>query len=312
MMTDVSTEKSTTVRFDAIPGVRLARPVFRTLDRVAPRAAAGLATRLWCTPPRPRAPRVTPRAPGGRRAIVLLGDRAVAVETWSPATTGAADRIVYLVHGWGGWRGQLDAFVPPLVGAGFRVVSFDALAHGESSRGAFGRLSTLPEMADTLAGVVRTVGPAYGVVAHSLGGSATALAVLDGLRVDRLVLIAPLADPPSYTREFAGALGIGETVRTGIIDRIERMVGRPAADFDVPSRLPAAHRLPPMLLVHDRDDKEVRDGDGPGIAAHWPDGELLTTGGLGHRRILRDPYVIDQAVQYLSARKDHHIGRSPL
>jgi pimeloyl-ACP methyl ester carboxylesterase len=311
-MTEVSAQKSTTVRFDGIPGVRLARPVFRTLDRVAPRAAAGLATRLWCTPPRPRPARVGPAVPGGRRSIVLLGDRAVAVETWSPATTGAADRLVYLVHGWGGWRGQLDAFVPPLVEAGFRVVSFDALAHGESSRGAFGRLSTLTEMADTLAGVVRTVGPAHGVVAHSLGGSATALAVLDGLRANRLVLIAPLADPPSYTREFARALGIGETVRAGIIDRIERMVGRPAADFDVPARLPAAHGLPPMLLVHDRDDKEVRYGDAPGIAARWPDGELLTTGGLGHRRILRDPYVIGEAVAYLSDGAGHRAGRSPL
>ncbi|HEU5108742.1 MAG TPA: alpha/beta fold hydrolase [Micromonosporaceae bacterium] len=302
-MTEVPAEKSTIVRF-FFPGARLIRPVFRALDRFAPRIAVGLAARLWCTPPRPRAAgRGGARRLGGHRSYVLLGDRAVAVETWSPPD-GTAERIVYLVHGWGGWRGQLDAFVPPLVAAGFRVVSFDALAHGESSPGAFGRLSTLPEMADTLAGVVRTVGPAYGVVAHSLGASASALAVLDGLRVGRLVLVAPLADPPSYTHEFAGALGFGEGVRTAMIARVERMVGRPFTDFDVPARLPAAAGagLPPMLLVHDRDDKEVRHGDGPGIASLWPEGERLTTGGLGHRRILRDPYVVAEVVDYLAAR----------
>jgi pimeloyl-ACP methyl ester carboxylesterase len=300
-MTDVSTEKSTTVRFDSSPAIRPLRAVFRTLDRVAPRAAVRLATRIWCTPPRPRARRPTARPTGGDRIAVPVGGRLVAAEVWTPGGADHRRRTVYLVHGWGGWRGQLDAFVGPLVAAGYRVVSYDALAHGESARGALGRQSTLSEMADTLAGVIRAIGPAYGVVAHSLGGSATALAVLDGLAVGRLVLVAPLADPPAYTREFAQALGFGEHVRAGLIDRVERLVARPIADFDVPARLRAASGLPPLLLVHDREDKEARYADAPGFAAGWPEGELLSTRGLGHRRILRDPEVIGQTVAYLRA-----------
>jgi hypothetical protein len=297
-MTAVSAKKSTTVRFESAPAISLARPAFRTLERVAPAAAVRLATRIWCTPPR-RRDRPT-AAVAGHRVDVPVDGRPVAVEVWTPDGPLVDLPTTYLVHGWGGWRGQLDGFVGPLLAAGHRVVSFDALSHGESARGAHGRLSTLPEMAGTLAAVVAVIGPAHAVLAHSLGGTATALAVLDGLPVNRLVLVAPLAEPLSYTREFARALGFGERVRVGLLGRIERMTGRPIADFDLPARLRPGAGLPPLLLVHDRDDKEVRYADAPSIADRWPDSELLTTGRLGHRRILRDPRVIDTAVAYLS------------
>jgi hypothetical protein len=39
--------------------------------------------------------------------------------------------------------------------------------------------------------VTGAFGPAHGIVAHSLGAGATAVAVLDGLPAGRLVLIAP-------------------------------------------------------------------------------------------------------------------------
>lgn len=40
--------------------------------------------------------------------------------------------LVLLMHGWGGHRGQLTGFVAPLMKAGFRVVAFDAPAHGDA------------------------------------------------------------------------------------------------------------------------------------------------------------------------------------
>jgi pimeloyl-ACP methyl ester carboxylesterase len=302
-MATAPAQKSTTVRFDNVPAVRFTRYGFRVLRRVAPGLAVRLATRLWCTPPRRRgAASAVARPPGGHRLDVLVAGRPVAVETWTPP--GCPDcPAVYLVHGWGGRRAQLDGFVGPLLAAGYRVVSFDGLSHGESARGAHGRQSSPAEMASTLTAVVAALGPAYGVVAHSIGGSATALAVLDGLPVGRLVLVAPLADPPSYTREFARALGLGEPVRARLVARVERMVGRPVADFNLPDRLRAAPvaALPPLLLIHDRDDKEARYADAPLLVDGWPESELLTTGRLGHRRILRDPAVVSAAVSYLNA-----------
>jgi hypothetical protein len=40
---------------------------------------------------------------------------------------------------------------------------------------------------------------------------------------------------------------------------------------------------------------------GAAIAAAWPGAELVTTEGLGHRRILRDPAVVARVTDFLAA-----------
>ena len=54
-----------------------------------------------------------------------------------------------------------------------------------------------------------------------------------------------------------------------------------------------------LLVFHDHDDREVPFAHGDRLAATWPDAELRTTEGLGHRRILRDPDVLAEAVAFV-------------
>jgi pimeloyl-ACP methyl ester carboxylesterase len=270
---------------------------------------------MWCTPPRPRSgTRANDRGiPAGNLITVPVNGRQVVAQTWGSGP------IVYLVHGWGGWRGQLGSFVSPLVAAGYQVVTYDALSHGDSDPGILGaRRSALPEIASTLTAVVGAVGPAYGIIAHSLGGSATTMALLDGLTARKLVFIGPLADPVAYTSDFAKVFGFGERIRSEMLERVERISDWPVSSYNLPARLSqlnepadtspsqprsAADRgeLPALLVIHDLEDKEVAHADGQTLATLWPGGELVTTKGLGHRRILRDEEVVDQAVAYLTA-----------
>ena len=55
-----------------------------------------------------------------------------------------------------------------------------------------------------------------------------------------------------------------------------------------------------MNEFDDRDDDEVAWTDGAAIAEAWPGARLVTTTGLGHRRILRDAQVVSQAVSFVS------------
>ncbi len=57
---------------------------------------------------------------------------------------------------------------------------------------------------------------------------------------------------------------------------------------------------PPLLVIHDRFDGEASWRDGAAIAGAWPGAALDTTTGLGHRRILADPNVIERAVSFIS------------
>ncbi|MGW3621403.1 alpha/beta fold hydrolase [Micromonospora arida] len=272
--------------------VKTLRTTFGMLERLAPTIGAALAERLWSTVP--QGP-VRPADPPGHRFEIMVNGHSVSAQSWGDGPA------VYLMHGWGGWSGQLDVFVPPLVGAGFKVVALDAPSHGASGPGVLGRRRALQsEFGDALTAAVRAVGPAYAIVGHSAGSAATAVAVLDGLPTERLVLVAPVADPRTYTRQFAHLMGFRDRVHDGLVRRLEKRSGRQMSHFDLVARAAGRTDLPPLLVVHDRKDKEVRYSDGEAISGAWPRAELRTTSGLGHRRILRDPATVTAVVDYLS------------
>lgn len=286
-MSDSSTrQERTNVRYPIAEQV--ARAAFPRLGRMAPELAAGLADRLFFTPPRHRrSPRIDSfLATGCSSDVRVKGAR---VRTWR----WGAGPVVILAHGWGGVGGQLRAFVPPLVERGFSVVAFDAPGHGRSD----GRRSSLVDIAHALRTVADAAGRVHAVIAHSLGGAATALALRDGLKARRAVLVAAPADPEDWTREFGRRLAIPAAVMERMRSRVEVRLGVRWSDLQV---LTLARCLDtPLLLVHDRDDAEVPWADGAALAAAWPGARLVTTTGLGHRRILREPSVVSAVVDFV-------------
>jgi pimeloyl-ACP methyl ester carboxylesterase len=269
--------------------VPMLRTAFRALQRVAPARAAQWAETLFFTPPRSRlTPDQREVIEQARPFSVRVDGRRLAVWSWGDGP------IIYLVHGWGSRGGRLAAFVAPLVAAGYQVVTYDAPAHGASE----GRLSSMPEFARALRGVVDAVGPMQGMIAHSLGASASALAMHQGLRVPRAVFLAPAADPPRFALRFGSeALGLDAATVARVRANSERRLGVRWSELQVPP-LARALRVP-LLLFHDRDDTYVPWTDGSAISSVWADSELVTTVGLGHRGIVRAPEVIDRAVHFL-------------
>ncbi|MDQ3224635.1 MAG: alpha/beta hydrolase, partial [Gemmatimonadota bacterium] len=55
----------------------------------------------------------------------------------------------------------------------------------------------------------------------------------------------------------------------------------------------------PALVIHDRGDTDVPYVQGAEVASAWPGAELLTTSGLGHRAVVRDPEVIRRTIDFL-------------
>jgi pimeloyl-ACP methyl ester carboxylesterase len=305
--------KSTIVRAEDVPWrLRALRAIFGTLERAAPALGARLAERLWFTiptrtdrrgaaPPDSAPPAAPPpdapppgAAPPGTPLTLRLYGRWMVGRAWGEGP------VVQLVHGWGGRRADLEALVEPLVTAGYRVVAFDAPGHGESERGESGRRrATLLEAADLVAAVDAAYGPVHAIVAHSAGCMATAVALRRGLAVTRLVFFAPMGDLAQYTSAFALAFDIGDRTLHRFVRRVERRVGSPVSYFDLPTMTSEIAR-PPLLLLHDRADRETRHADSTAIAGAWPDARLITTTGLGHRRILRDPEAVREAVAFVA------------
>lgn len=292
-------QKSTTVRFYTALQITAIRTAFGLAERFAPELGGRWAERLWFTLPPRRPEREARRAPGlppGKPISVDFGPGRLAGELW-----GGDGPLVLLIHGWGGWRSQLDAFVAPLVAAGYRVVSFDVPSHGESAPGAHGPSSTtLLEVAESIRAVADRFGPAYGLVAHSAGACSAAVALRDGMVAKRAVFVAPMERPEPYTHPFASQLGFGERVRTAMIARSARRIGVSWDHFDVPA-MAEQMTVPPLLVIHDRTDTETNWSGGAELADAWPGARLMTTDGLGHNRILLDPTVVAETVAFLRA-----------
>jgi pimeloyl-ACP methyl ester carboxylesterase len=151
-----------------------------------------------------------------------------------------------------------------------------------------------------LVAVARHYGPAAALVGHSLGGAASTLALARGLDAQRVVLIAPAADPIDATRRFARIVGIAEDLRRRLCRVLE---DETAISVDSQqAHLAAPHIARPALIVHDLDDAEVPWAEGERYARFWPDSRLMTTTGLGHNRIAHDPSVIDATLAFLDGR----------
>jgi pimeloyl-ACP methyl ester carboxylesterase len=284
--------KSTIVRFRN----EATRALFRYGEHVAPGRAGRAAFDLWFTaPPRMAA---LPVPVGGEPFEVLAQGHVVRGLVWGQGPT------VYLVHGWGGRGSQFGAMVEPLVEAGHRVVMFDAPAHGDSDHGPAGpRRTNGVEFAKALDAVFCRFGPAEAVVAHSMGTISTYLAMRFGwLGAQRLVFIAPMVQFASLLDQFQQALGFGPRTRRAMERDVDRFVGVPVREFD--ARVQAAHvEQLPTLVITDRDDRQTPYAEVVDFAGsiHAP---LITTEGLGHRKVLRDPEVVRTMVEFLSGYVD--------
>jgi pimeloyl-ACP methyl ester carboxylesterase len=269
-----------------------------------PELASSLAERLFLTPPRARDAAAT--------ALDLIDARSTIIEhkgrsivTWRWGSR--EDPAVVLVHGWGGNAAQMRAFVFPLLSAGYRVIAYDQPAHGLSD----GKLTGLPDFADVLGEVAAHHGNVHGVIAHSLGGAGAALALAWGkVSYRRIVLVSPPSDLVGYSRRFARWYWMPEPVRKAMQKAIEERYGVLWEEIEVPRVAPRLNAQ--ALVIHDRDDRLMPWTHGAKVARHWPNARLLSTDGLGHRRILADESVTRSAADFIAGRATAADSPAPL
>jgi len=291
-----SGNKSTVVRSQT--AVRLARAALQAAYVLSEDFGTSLAER-WFTSPRRH------RRPDRERGVLTSGwPLSIEVELRSPGRLGQRHRLaawrwghgptVLLVHGWEGRGSQLGAFIEPLVRAGLSVVAFDAPGHGDSP----GRRLYLADLADCVADVARAVGPLHAIVAHSFGAAAVLLAHGRGaVDARRNVMIAPNALIDEAVSRFARAVALDDRDRDTFARQLADHNGVTVAALGI-ERL-VGNREAALLVVHDRDDREVAFHHGERLAATWHNATLLATSGLGHRRVLRDAAVVAEVVGFV-------------
>ena len=281
MFTVIDRLKLTTVRTGFVLG-----------GRIAPKRTVNRAARLFATPfasSRSRAQATQGDADMQRGELQVNGET-IATYVWGDPSS---QPYALLAHGWSSFGLRFLPWVARLRAQGLAVVTFDQPGHGHSS----GKLCTLPEFIAT----IRAIGTRYGnaalAVGHSLGGAAVTLAQDEAWRAEQLILVAPAADMKAAARRFFRFVHLAGYLREPFYAWLHRRTGVHIDELRVERKLPMLGQ--PALIVHDLDDADVPWAEGERYARFWPGARLYTTEGLGHRRVLDAPEVIDAALAFM-------------
>ena len=266
----------------------------RAADRVSPGLAGRLALPLFrqvrpALPVRPADRAVHEHA---ERGTITVRGRELVTYAW-----GRGPETVLVVHGWRGRASQFAPIVRELRPEGYRVVGFDAPANGDSA----GRRTDIRDYLAAIEAMQQRHGMFRVVIGHSFGALAALTAVREGTAAGGVVAIAGMADARYLVDSFAARVGVGAATADVLAGEFARRV---VPDVPEPyTRVDAVARpLPadvPLLIVHDRGDREVAASESVRLhAAHGDRSRLLLTDGAGHARVLGADATLDAVTAF--------------
>lgn len=206
---------------------------------------------------------------------------------------------ILICHGFDSLSYRFEQYIQPLLSEGFEVFAFDAPGHGLSS----GKTINALLYRDMVMEVIDKYGPFDGIMAHSFGGIAVALAI-EKLKTDlpkRLVLIAPATETTRSVDDFCRHLKISDKLRRSLENLIVDIGGQPVSWYSVARVIQSV----PVntLWLHDRQDRITPYDDMKHLTekdlSHI---EFVITEGLGHS-LYRDENVAATIVRFLSQLK---------
>ena len=209
---------------------------------------------------------------------------------------GKSEKKILLVHGWSGRGTQLFKIADELLKAGYSTISFDAPAHGKSP----GKTTIMVDFIATILEIEKQFGPFEAAIGHSLGGMTVLNAMKKGLNVSHAVVIGSGDIVKDIMDDFVAKLELKPAVSTLLRLHFEKKYGEKMNSYS--AFLAAKETAIPVLVIHDNNDPEVPVSAGIHIHKYLKNGELLLTDGLGHRKILGNPKVIERTVQFIQSK----------
>ena len=269
---------------------------FQILQKTSPKSATKLALKLWSTVPKYKPSfqeKVLIESAGTKRIPFQESKYQPSLNTYYTLYSWGKGPTVLLVHDWGGCGAQMASLAQPLVKAGFQVITFDALAHGDSP----GKQTDLLETVGIIKDIELKFNGFHAVIAHSYGALAAGIALQDGVKANKFVVCSAATALDFYLRKFSKKLNASREMRGRIILNV---TNRLRMSIEKLSLVHIAARLNrPVLILHDQNDEVVDHQEALALSKCWPGSDLVITSGLGHFGILKDSKTIQKIKQYI-------------
>lgn len=208
---------------------------------------------------------------------------------------GEGHKNVLLIHGWNGRGTQLVTIANALKEKGYKIISFDAPGHGKSPNNR-SIMTNFIEAAFELEKIYKTFDV---VVGHSLGGMSAINAVSRGLNCKQLISISAGDVIDDVISEFTQVLGMNNKVAPVLKEAFENKYQERVENYTVSNQLKKIEQ--PVLIIHDKFDKEVPFYAGESLAKNINKGSFFFTEHLGHQKILGDEKVIQQILAFCTS-----------
>jgi pimeloyl-ACP methyl ester carboxylesterase len=275
------------------PIIQLIRLFFQVWGYLFPRKAAKVAYKLFSTPRVRARHRTSDELLESARVFEFMyGKQLLKGYEW-----GYGGRTALLVHGWESRGTALRHFVPDLLERGFRVVTFDGPAHGNSG----GKRTNLMHFAGAVRAVIKQAGGVHSVITHSFGGASTSflLSHLDpSMQVQNLVLIGVPDKIEEVLQNAIRTMSVPPPAAKSFVSYIESKVNVPVSTVALSNmQLPNVGKV---LIVHDEDDPVVSIKDAKAVLHAWPKAQLLISKGYGHYRLMKNPDITERVADFIS------------
>ena len=206
--------------------------------------------------------------------------------------------VVLHSHGFLMTAATILNFVQPLLRAGFKVITWDHCAHGESG----GETADMRVWMQTILTIARRNAPLSGIVGFSVGGTAALMACAQNpeIRATALCCLNPPTQTATMLSKFLDFHGCNAELFS-LIPRASLRKGILLPEH-LPDVLSTNNQLSTtkVLIVQDRQDTIASVQEAKWLAAKLPQSELQFTQGLGHTGALSDRDVIQAAAEFMT------------
>lgn len=210
---------------------------------------------------------------------------------------GTGNKVIVVSHGWGDSSHAFQQMILSLTREGYMVAAIDHIGHGRSS----GNKSHLLSFIETLEILIEHFNEekisVTGIIAHSMAAIAALNLPLYLLENKKIILISSPVNFFELMFEKVEQVGISRKLLTAVLESISHKYGKTWHQLTTESNREKLSL--DITFIHDSQDRYAPIEDVINFLKQEKT-PLITTQGLGHRKILGDTKVIDNITQVLS------------
>ncbi len=276
------------------------RTKFKTISKLAPATAGRMAFDLFCTPypkyKKRKAPAIFHHAT--KRTVVLKDQTKIQGFEWLPNQP--YEQTVLIAHGYASFAYKFEHYIAPLLKMGYRVLAFDAPAHGQSE----GKYIHVVVYQEAIQQIMQQDGPVHHFIGHSLGALTLSMIAeqVDQPDARKFVLIAPATKTTTTFANFFKMMHLNEVTKTAFLNEVSRRTHHNVDYFAADRAL--TNYGGPLLWVHDEKDMVCPFEDILDFKKNASSNiKFLITNGLGHNKVYKTAEVMDQIMAFLTPSK---------